>query len=452
VAGQIATWGTGPDPWRQSDINWNGSAWVNCPINFESTSTVRDAQGNSSYGYCDNRETGSSHRAVFDVAGKTMAEVYAQIRAAGYTNLTVVDPAALGSATFPAGSGVFFQTNTALTQAITYYPSGASNPAGTSNVVSQYSPAVAAGGTASAQPAGVACNSDEANLGRSTNTATLEAMVAAAPGTPCVYGTGTFVYGGVTYSSGPTNEWWGNSTLSIGVLGTAPVNSGAAPGYYTTNTLLRIAFAGSGTNPVTYYACKQRFNNGSIRNCAPIGTGAYTIATLGDARVMTLTNPPALAAPLTYNRVFVERGGAIYFGYQVKPVATSSARLNTTAANAFLAQLGLAPADPEVPLALSAGSYQGNWDVRGSTDTNWATSGTTLFINSSGGVSCQDRASLQFFACTLTITNPATGAFTFSGDGATASGNLDQLAGTVSGTYSDPTATPPTGTLVGYRR
>jgi hypothetical protein len=167
---------------------------------------------------------------------------------------------------------------------------------------------------------------------------------------------------------------------------------------------------------------------------------------------MTFTNPPLQLAPLTYTRVFVERGGIIYYGYQGKPIVTNSARLNTTAASAFLAQLGLTPADPEVPLALTAGSYQGTWDVRGSTDTNWATSGTTLFVNSSGGVSCQDRASSQFFACTLTITNPATGAFTFSGDGATASGNLDQLAGTLSGTYSDPTATPPTGTLVGYRR
>jgi len=451
VSGQIATWGVGSDPWRQSDVNWNGSAWVNCPLNFESLSTVRDAHGNSSYAYCDNRETGSSHRAVFDVAGKTMAEVYAQIRTAGYTNVTIADPAALGSATFPTGASVFYQTNTALTNAISYYPAGASNPAGTSNAVSQYSVGLAAGGTASAQPAGTGCNSDEATFGRTTITTSLEAMIASAPGKPCIYGPGSFVYNGVTYTS-ETNEWWGNSTVSIGQIGSAPVGTGPAPGFFTTNTLLRLSFAGSGANPVTYYACKQRFNNGSIRNCTAIGTGSYAIAQLGDARVMTFTNPPVQLAPLTYTRVFVERGGVIYYGYQAKPVVTNTARLNRIAADALLTQLGLTPADPELPLSLSAGSYQGTWDVRGSTDTNWLTSGTTLFINSSGAVSCQDRASSQFFACTLTITNPASGAFTFSGDGATASGNFDQLAGTVSGTYSDPTATPPTGTLVGYRR
>lgn len=65
---------------------------------------------------------------------------------------------------------------------------------------------------------------------------------------------------------------------------------------------------------MTYFACKQRFNTGTIRNCTAIGTGSCTIATLGDARVMTLGNPPVQAAPLTYNRVSFERGGRICYG------------------------------------------------------------------------------------------------------------------------------------------
>src|SRR5206468_2879918 len=100
VSGKIAKWNIGTDPYRQADLHWNGSAWVNCPLNFESTASVRDAQGNSVYNYCDGFDTGKSSRATFDISGKPMADVYAQVRAAGYTNLTIADTTVLGSATF----------------------------------------------------------------------------------------------------------------------------------------------------------------------------------------------------------------------------------------------------------------------------------------------------------------------------------------------------------------
>ena len=449
VNGNLARWGSGGDPWRQADLSWNGSAWANCPINFESTSSVRDALGNSVYSYCGGRETGKSNRASFDVSGKTMKEVYDQVRNAGYTNLFVADTAVLGSATFPTGSFVYYQTTTPLTEAISYYPSGGTGtPAGTGNVVSSYSIAVSAGGVASTQAAGTLCNSSETQT-NGTDTHTLEALIAAKTGTPCIYGPGSFVYNGVTYTSGDKNEWWSNSTVSLGKLGTIPLNSGTAPGFYSGNTLLRIAFTGSGTNPVTYYACQERFNNGSTRNCTSIGTGSYTITTLGDARVMTFSNPPALAAPLTYNRVFVERGGYVYFGYQNKPIVTNSARLNTAAANAFLSQLGLTPDDPSVPLALTAGSYQGTWDFR---ETASTTAGTTVFIGSSGSVSCQDRATSSFFTCSLTITDPSTGAFTYSDSSSSAVGTASFIAGTASGTFHDPTNVPTDSTFVAQRR
>ncbi|TMH01067.1 MAG: hypothetical protein E6H79_15940 [Betaproteobacteria bacterium] len=444
VSGNIAKWNYGGDPYRQADLHWNGSAWVNCPLNFESTASQRDVQGNNIYNYCDSLETGKSSRATFDISGKTMADVYAQIRAAGYTNLTIFDSTVLGTATFPTGSALFYQSGTPLTEAIAYYPSGAKNPDGTSNVVTQYSAAVSAGGTASTQAAGTACNSTEAST-NGTNVATLEALIASKTGTPCVYAQGSFVYNGVTYYSDTPNEWWGNSTVSLGKLGTAPLNTGTAPGYYTTNTLLRIAFTGSGTNPVTYYACKERFNNGSTRNCTAIGTGSYTITTLGDARVLTLANPPAQAAPLTYNRVFVERGGAVYFGYQSKLIVSNSARLNTIAADALLGRLGIPAEDPSVPMALTPWSYQGAWDIHSASATDWS-HGTTVYIGPAGTVSCQDRATLSFFSCTLTVTDPSTGAFTYSSASETASGNASFLAGTVSATSSV------NGALVGYRR
>lgn len=449
AAGNVAKWGAGNDPWRNADVNWNGSAWVNCPLNFENTSSVRDAQGNSSYSYCDNRETGRSNRAAFDIAGKTLASVYADIRAAGYTNLSIADPAALGSATFPTGSSVFYYTNAPLTEAIAYYPGGANSPAGTSNLVSQYSVAVSAGGDASTQAPGTGCNSTESNT-NGTSSTTLESMIAAKTGTPCVYGQGSLTSGGVTYTSDVPNEWWGNSTLSLGTVGTAPLSP--ATGYYTGNTLIRAAFTGTGTNAVTYFTCKQRSLNGSPRNCTAVGTGAYTITTLGDARVMTFSNLPGQAAPLTYTRVLVERGGFTYLGYQSKPLVNKVARLNTVATTALLTQLGVTPEDPAVPLALTTGSYQGTWDVRDATSLVSPTNGTTVFINANGSVSCQDKSNSTSFACTVTITDASTGAFTYTANGGTASGTFDFLAGAASGIYHDPTSTPTDGSFVAGRR
>jgi hypothetical protein len=452
VGGNVARWSSGSDPWRNADLNWNGTAWAGCPINFENTSSVRDAMGNSHYSYCDQRETGKSSRAVFDIAGKSMAQVYADVRAAGFTNLFVADVAALGSAVFPAGSEVFYQTNTPLTNAYAYYPGGAQNPPGFSNVVTQYSAEVAAGGDPAAQPAGTGCNSAETN-GNGTNSTTLEGMIARKAGTPCLFGQSSLTYNGVTYQSDPANAWWGNSTVSLGTVGlvsTTPTSS--STGFYTGNTLLRAAFTGSGTNPVTYYGCKQRYLNGSPRNCTSIGTGSYTITTLGDARVLTFNNLPQQAGALNYNRVFVERGGFVYFGYQNKPLVTSKARMNIVATTALLGQLGLTVDDPSVPLALTAGSYQGTWDVRDASTEPAANNGTTVFIGANGSVSCQDRETSTFEACTVTITNPASGAFTYSNGASTASGTFDFHAGTATGTYHDPSNVPVDGNFVAGRR
>jgi len=357
----------------------------------------------------------------------------------------------LGTATFPPGSSLFYQTSTPLTEAIAYYP-GSSQPVGVSTVVSQYSAAVSAGGVASTQGAGVGCNSTEFQTSGSNST-TLEGMISAMTGTPCVFGANSFTYGGTPFTSPDTpSEAWGNSTVGIGTIGTAPVGTGpTAPGYYSGNTKLRVAFAGAGANPVTYYACKERFNNGSTRNCSVIGSGSYTVATLGDARVLTLNSLPAQAANLNFTRVFVERAGLVYAGFQNKPNLSNSARLNSVGATALLGQLGLPPVDVSAPLALTAGSYQGAWDLHD--PARPADPGITVFINGNGSVSCQDRSDSLFFACTVTITDPASGAFTFSdGGSASASGTLNFRTGGASGTFNDPTAPSPTFSFNGQRR
>lgn len=456
VAGNLARWGSGADPVRNSDLSWDGSNWVACDINTENVSGARDAQGDANYEYCHRREVGRSNRTVLDVSGRTMSSVHADVLAGGFTNLVLADVAALGTAVYPAGSELLTFVNTPTTAAFGYQNTGAENPAGFGNAVSQYSAAVAGGGIASTQPANTACNNAAETNTNGTNSNTLEGMVAAKSGTPCIYGPGSFVYNGVTYNSGPTNDWWGNSTVSLGRLGTAPVNSGTAPGFFSGNTLLRIAFQGSGTNPVTYYSCQERFNNGSVRNCTAIGTGSYSIQALGDGRVMTFTNAPSQAAPLTYERVFVQRGGLVYHGYQSKTTVARNARLNTAAATSLLAQLGVTVPDTSVPWALTAGSYQGVWDVREAGTAAGPSNGTSVTLNANGTSSCFDRETATTDACVVTITDPATGTFTFV-DAAgpargSATGRFGFITNIVTGTFVDPSATPSTGSIVGGRR
>ena len=170
--------------------------------------------------------------------------------------------------------------------------------------------------------------------------------------------------------------------------------------------------------------------------------------------MLTLTNPPLQSAPLTYNRVFVERGGYVYFGYQSKPVVLNTARLNVVAAGAMLTQLGIPSDDPTLPVELTAASYQGTWDFRDAMSAVSATEGTTIFINGSGAVSCLDKSTATFFGCTLTITDAVTGAFNYSeaGTGTVASGTFGYMTGTATGMYHDPTSTPTDGSIVGARR
>lgn len=444
--GFTAAWTTiGGSPSRQSDLHFNGTAWVGCALNFEDSNTVRDANGNAAFNTCDNYETGTSNRASFDISGKTMLEVYNQINAAGYTNVTISNASSvLGTTTFPANSKLFYQAVTSASTAAAYYP-------GSGNTVSQYSPAVYTGSS-------IGCNSSEFSFGSvGTTTISLEGMVAANPGTPCNFGTRTFTYNGLTYTSNGADEAWGNSTLEIGKIGnafTTMSSSGAtAPGFYSGNTRIRVAFKGTGTNPVTYYSCKERFFNPSPRNCTSIGTGSYTIATKGDARIMTLSNPPLAANVLGYQRVFVERNGRVYFGYQNNLGVFNSARLNLPATNALFTKLGLPVVNPETPLVLTKTSYAGEYRL---TPSGNPSAYVSLFINANGTIASTytDSTGTTQEGLDLTFTDLPTGAFSGSNpmSGASFSGTINFLTGAIAVTGTDPTSTPPDFSLTGMRR
>jgi trimeric autotransporter adhesin len=246
------------------------------------------------------------------------------------------DVALLGSVVFPAGSTLLLQSNTVTDSAPTYN-------AIDSNRVTVFSDAVVQGGDA--RLGTVACS----NAGNAVLTATLEEMASRFPGKPCIFNPGSNADG----TTGPTNESWGVTTASLGTIANGNTLPAGTGNYYNTTARLRVAFTGA-NNATTYYRCYERRVDASTRNCTAIGGGSYSIATVGDARVMSFSNLPLEAQSLTFSRVFVERGGAIYYGYKNRIGATStSVRLNLPAANALLRQLqmpSVAPADAPQPL------------------------------------------------------------------------------------------------------
>lgn len=351
VGGVLTEWAFNGDPARKGDVHWNGSAWVDCPFGHQNTQTVRGAEGRNTNNYCDSYEKSNGQRVDVDISGKPMSDVVATIRTFPSTarayplwgtppgGFSGTSTFTVGTDTFPAGSKLRYQTTTPTEEAFAY-------DVRASAVAFLYSAALAAGGDARSNPTS-ACNSAEFNAAPTNNAGTLEKLIATARGTPCIFNAGSFTVGSTTYTNpnNPSSVWSNSSTLSIGTLGSVSISS-TPTAYFTGNTLIRLAFTGSGTNPVTYYACQQQFRNGAVRECSVIGTGSYTITTLGDGRVMTLSNPPAQAAALTYNRVFVERGGKVYFGYLSKLVPTKQIRLNLPAANAIFAKAGVPAVTP----------------------------------------------------------------------------------------------------------
>jgi hypothetical protein len=327
VAGTVSTWGLENTIARQGDLHWDGTVWAGCPFGFRSSQAPRDANGITHYNYCDNLETGVSQRFAVDISGKTLSSVVATIQAfpggdsgIAYASFGPTDSSLLGSAAFPAGSSLFYQANQTATEAIGY---------DVTSIVSGYPVNIAAGGDSTAACATVT----GANaLTFYQPVGNLETLIAANPGQACVYGPTT---NGMDLS----NQWWGNSTISIGSIANALTPPDAT--FFKTTELLRVAFVPAG-NVAIYLSCLDRISDGSTRNCTELGRGIYAIQTLGDGRVLTTTNPPPEVLRLGYTRVFVERGGNVYYGYQTVPGAKSTTvRLNLAAANALLAQLGI---------------------------------------------------------------------------------------------------------------
>ena len=168
---------------------------------------------------------------------------------------------------------------------------------------------------------------------------------------------------------------------------------------------------------------------------------------------MTFTGLPIETGPLTFQRVFVERAGKVYFGYQNKNGVSNSAGLNLAGGNALLTKLTIGEVDSETPMALTASSYAGVWDLVSSLTPSAVTRITDPTAGPAVCANVPSTGSPTNFTCIFTVVNPVTGAFSYSdgSGGATqnASGTADFLTGAVTGTFIAGTIT---GTLSGFRR
>lgn len=355
-------------PGSTVNTHWNGTAWVTRAANDRYLSGVRDSQGRQLYNFGDGLEVGTSIRRVEDISSWTLEQIVrAKIRrfpgssgGVAFANWGPSNLSAYGTATFPTGSYLIYQTNTPTSTAISY------NPA-TSNQVSLYSAAIALGGDVATNPAS-ACNDTAANIEATLAPATvLEDLVTRNKGKPCVY-----PQSGQSLSP---DEWWGNSTLSIGDLpgaNTLPPGTGTT---YSTTANVRVSFAASG-NRVTFWRCYRRVSLNSPRNCSVLGLGTWSIQTLGDGRALGFSVAPALAQRLGFARYFVERGGRVYFATKSPVgVATTDLRLNLEAANAVFQQLGLPRIKPVTEPGTATGAraaalstLQGTWGDANSTE------------------------------------------------------------------------------------
>ena len=211
------------------------------------------------------------------------------------------------------------------------------------------------------------------------------------------------------------------NTVSMGNLhGTA-----ACGATFCAQERLRATFGTGGT--ASLYLCDLNTSSGAISNCTAQGSANYQSSTAVDGAtpILSFSGLPAAASGQTFTRVFVQRAGHVYHGWQDKPGSSTQTRLNRFAFQALAAALGIpSPAIPDHPTA-----FGGTWAVNYAGGDTGSCAG--LSINAPGHV---------IGTCTSTGVG---GSFIVSGSVAT-SGGLS-----VGSTSSDASFTGTLGTSAG---
>ena len=336
--------GEGLNNWQRNSVIWTGTEWFDCPNDQVHEATTWDANGVSTSLYCKAYKT-TNKRSARDIGDNiTMLDLVKEIRAyplhdtAGKFSAWGPDPLTYASALavkFPAGSKLFYFSGQDTFNPDTYSPLA-------SDTVLPYNAAVASGVAAE-------CNKvTGSNFAQFQTTApTLEVMVAAFKGTPCVFAPNANT---LANTGEPINEWWGQSTIGVGDVADPYANP---TGFYRNGAKSLRASFGAGST-VNYWLCLRRASDGSPRNCAAAGSGSYSIETSGDGRAMRFAGLPAIAGNLGYSRVMVERSGRVQYGSRGKLTTTSQLRLNLPAMEALFAALGVPAPQAAAPLTPSS--------------------------------------------------------------------------------------------------
>ncbi|MBT9495188.1 MAG: hypothetical protein IV107_23190 [Paucibacter sp.] len=319
---QLSQFGVSSD--GRGDKSWKrtGSDWFACPAEFVHEATLWDKDGKSESSYCKSSRS-SSQRKARDISGLTLLAVVKDIRAyphedEGPFSAWGPDPVLHADAlavNFPAKSKLYYQSSSNTVRPISY----------SSSTVSNY-----VDGLAQALPAQCELWTSQSDASMKSQARSLEKVIAANPGLPCVYATDA--------ATGSSNEAWAASTLRLGRIYDAlflPPSSHYVAGQRD----LRYSFGAD--KSVRYWSCLVRASDYSPRNCKSLGSGSYTVEALGDARVLRLTGLPSLAASLSRSTILVERADKVYFGYQDKPKLSHQIRLNKEAADALFTALML---------------------------------------------------------------------------------------------------------------
>lgn len=222
-----------------------------------------------------------------------------------------------------------------------------------------------------------------------------------------------------------------SNTVSMGNLhGSAACGQALCP-----QERLRAAFGPA--NAVALYLCDLNTQTNSQSNCKPAGTGLYErgLASDGSTPVMRFPGMPTVQAPQTFTRVFIQRNGRVWLGWQDKPTDDTHMRLNRVAFEALAAELGITPpaiGDTPSPFAGTwAATYTGS--DSGScgavfVDANGAATGACASsVNGQsfvvwGPVMAGGAASLAATLATGTTFNGTLSATTASGSWATGAG------------------------------
>ena len=287
-------------------------------------------------------------------------------------------------------------------------------------------------------------------------------------GTPCVYTSYKANTGlnGALLDSGSKNESWSNTTLSLGVVGAAPTYStiSQATTYYTGNTRVRVAFADG--NVAKYYVCQENWS-GSSRNCVAKGTGTYSIDTVGANKVMSFKALPALlTSTQSWERLLVQSGTRVFYGYLSLPSPSTSARLNHIATNALFAQLGMTKViDPADQVTLTPASYEGNYygSIAGTSGSTTVTGSFLTSVTPGSSTTCSGtlsqlvtsgNSSGSFTCSSITITPKVSDStiadisFVIPGITGSFAGTVNYYTGIISGNWNAGSAS---GTFTGNR-